>query len=399
MEGFFSCIKLPFYPSFLLYYHGKGTFMIEINEILKLANEIGEEAVALREQLQISMREERLLTAEKLTEDPNIWDDPENAQTVMQDAARRRNELLPWRRLKSLTDDNMVLVEILGMDIDEDSVNELQKNTSEIRALLDKLRTEALFAEEYDDADAIIEVNAGAGGTEACDWAEMLGRMYLRWAERSGFDVEVMDSLAGDQAGVKSMTIEIHGQNAYGLMKSERGTHRLIRFSPFNAKGSRETSFASVSVIPDVTEDVNIDIREEDLRIDTYRASSAGGQHVNKTESAIRITHIPSGLVVTCQNERSQLKNRASAMRVLKSRLAAQQRQEQEEALAKLQGKKLDIAFGSQIRTYFLQPYTLVKDHRTEHETPNAFQVLDGEIDGFLVAYLQYLAQQRISEE
>ncbi|HOF89210.1 MAG TPA: peptide chain release factor 2, partial [Armatimonadota bacterium] len=264
--------------------------------------------------------------------------------------------------------------------------------------LLARLETEALFADDYDGADAIIEINAGAGGTEACDWAEMLGRMYLRWCERHGFQADVLDELPGDQAGVKSMTIEIRGTNAYGYLKSERGTHRLIRFSPFNAANTRQTSFASVSVIPDVADDVAVEVREEDLKVDTYRASSAGGQHVNKTESAIRITHLPTGIVVTCQNERSQIKNRASAMRVLKARLLAKQRAEQEEALARLQGTKTDIAFGNQIRTYFLQPYTLVKDHRTDYETGNASAVLEGDLDPFMLAYLQRLSRQRAEQ-
>jgi len=265
--------------------------------------------------------------------------------------------------------------------------------------MLTQLEMESLFSEPYDGGNAILEINAGAGGTEACDWAAMLGRMYLRWAERHNFQASILDELPGDQAGVKSMTIEIAGTNAYGYLKSERGAHRLIRFSPFNADNKRQTSFASVSVIPDVEEDVGIEVREDDLRIDTYRASSAGGQHVNKTESAIRITHLPTGIVVTCQNERSQIKNRASAMRVLKARLLAKQRQEQEEALARLQGVKTDIAFGNQIRTYFLQPYTLVKDHRTDYETGNAGAVLDGDIDGFLIAYLQMLSARRAEKE
>jgi peptide chain release factor 2 len=227
----------------------------------------------------------------------------------------------------------------------------------------------------------------------------MLGRMYLRWAELHNFTAEIIDELPGDQAGVKSLTIEISGANAYGYLKSERGPHRLIRFSPFNAKGTRETSFASVDVIPDMEDDAGIEIRDDDLRVDTYRSSGAGGQHVNKTESAIRITHIPSGIVVSCQNERSQIKNRASAMRVLKARLLERQRIEQEATMAKIRGVKTDIAFGNQIRTYFLQPYTLVKDHRTDHETPNALGVLDGDLDGFMVAYLQMLTQQRVEAE
>ncbi len=357
------------------------------------------EAQALRTQLNINTREAKLTEVQRRAEDPELWNDPDNAQQVMSEMARRRAELQPWRQLASLAEDTVVLAELAAEADDTDSVEEITRSLADIRALLTRLQTEALFADPLDAGDAIIEINAGAGGTEACDWAEMLGRMYLRWAERRGFQADIIDALPGDQAGVKSMTIEMHGTNAYGYLKSERGPHRLIRFSPFNAQNLRQTSFASVGVIPEIEGDVDIEIREEDLKVDTYRASSAGGQHVNKTESAIRLTHLPSGLVVTCQNERSQIKNRASAMRVLKSRLLAKQRVEQEAELARLQGVKLDIAFGNQIRTYFLQPYTLVKDHRTEHETGNASAVLDGDLDAFMIAYLQMLSRQRAEQE
>jgi len=222
--------------------------------------------------------------------------------------------------------------------------------------------------------------------------------MYLRWCERHGFHAEVIDSQAGEEVGVKSMIIDVQGTNAYGLLKSERGAHRLIRFSPFNAQNLRQTSFASVGVIPDVGEDAGIEVRDEEIRVDTYRSSGAGGQHVNKTESAIRITHLASGIVVTCQNERSQIKNRASAMHVLKARLLDRQRLQAEEAMAQIRGVKTDIAFGNQIRTYWLQPYTLVKDHRTDHETGNASAVLDGDLDGFMYAYLQMLTRARVDE-
>ncbi len=296
---------------------------------------------ALRARLNIDAREEKLSEVERRAEDPQLWDDADNAQQVMTEMSRRRTELLPWRRLAALGEDTLVLAEFAEEAGDVASAEEITGNLAEMRGLLDRLQTEALFADPYDAGNAILEINAGAGGTEACDWAEMLGRMYLRWCERRGFQAEIIDSLPGEQAGMKSMTLEIQGTNAYGYLKSERGPHRLIRFSPFNAKNSRETSFASVGVIPDVEDDVDIDIREEDLKVDTYRASSAGGQHVNKTESAIRITHLPTGIVVTCQNERSQIKNRASAMRVLKARLLERQRREQEAEMAKLQGDQI----------------------------------------------------------
>jgi len=370
--------------------------MAELADLKRQAVRTQEEASDLRVRLNIAGREQKLAEVVRRAEDPELWNDPESAQQVMSEQSRRRGELEPWRRLAALAEDTVLLAEMAEEVGDTDSIVEIEHNLVEMRTLLSRLETEALFSDVHDASDAIIEINAGAGGTEACDWAAMLGRMYLRWCERHGFQADVIDEVPGDQAGVKSMTLEIHGTNAYGYLKSERGPHRLIRFSPFNAAGSRETSFASVDVIPDIGDEVNVEIREDDLKIDTYRASSAGGQHVNKTESAIRITHLPSGLVVTCQNERSQFKNRASAMRVLKSRLAERQRLEQEAAMAKLRGVKTDIAFGNQIRTYFLQPYTLVKDHRTNHETGNASAVLDGDLDDFMVAYLQMLTRQRV---
>ncbi len=372
--------------------------MVELADSLHQAKDVHAQALELRTRLHIDAREAKLAAVEARAEDPALWADPDAAQAVMTELGRRRTELAPWRRLASLAEDTLVLAELAAEAEDADSIPEIEADLAELRALLARLETEALFADDYDGADAIIEINAGAGGTEACDWAEMLGRMYLRWCERHGFQADVLDELPGDQAGVKSMTIEIRGTNAYGYLKSERGTHRLIRFSPFNAANTRQTSFASVSVIPDVADDVAVEVREEDLKVDTYRASSAGGQHVNKTESAIRITHLPTGIVVTCQNERSQIKNRASAMRVLKARLLAKQRAEQEEALARLQGTKTDIAFGNQIRTYFLQPYTLVKDHRTDYETGNASAVLEGDLDPFMLAYLQRLSRQRAEQ-
>ncbi len=369
--------------------------MIDLNEMKKQTADTCATARALYTQLRIPAREEKLADEVVKTEEPNLWDDPETAQKLMADVGRRRNALAPWRKLISMADDAMIMAEMAEEADDQESAHEAEQLTEEVRLLLERLNTEALFADPLDASNAIIEINAGAGGTEACDWAGMLGRMYLRWAERRGFQADVIDQLDGEQAGVKSMTIEITGDFTYGYLKSERGAHRLIRFSPFNSKGSRETSFASVSVIPDVGDDADVELKEDDLKIDTYRASGAGGQHVNKTESAIRITHLPTNTVVTCQNERSQQKNKVSAMRVLKSRLLQKQREEQEAVMAKLQGVKTDIAFGNQIRTYFLQPYTLVKDHRTDYETGNANAVLDGDLDNFMIAYLRQLADIR----
>ena len=372
--------------------------MATLSELSAQSQAIQDEASALYASLNIASREEKLGEVERQTEDPAMWEDPESAQQVMAELARRRNELTPWRRVMTLAEDTVVLAELAIEAEDVESIGEIEANLADLRALLKRLHAEALFSETHDASNALVEINAGAGGTEACDWAAMLGRMYLRWCERHGFQVEVIDAQPGEDAGVKSMTIEIQGTNAYGLLKSERGPHRLIRFSPFNAQNLRQTSFASVGVIPDVGEDVGIEVRDEDIKVDTYRSSGAGGQHVNKTESAIRITHLASGIVVTCQNERSQIKNRASAMRVLKARLLDRQRQQQDEAMALIRGVKTDIAFGNQIRTYWLQPYTLVKDHRTDHETGNAGAVLDGDLDDFMYAYLEMLTRRRVDE-
>lgn len=373
--------------------------MAELADFTYQAASLLAEATDLRERLNIATREEKLAEVEGRAEDPSLWDDTDYAQKVMEEMSRRRNELLPWRRLASLAEDTQILAQLAEEAGDSSSISELTENVKEMQELLSRLSTEALFAERYDSSNAILEINAGAGGTESCDWVEMLGRMYLRWCERRGFQADVIDFLPGDQAGMKSMVIEVQGTNAYGYLKSERGPHRLIRFSPFNAQNLRQTSFSSVGVIPDVDDDIDIEVRDEDIRVDTYRSSGAGGQHVNKTESAIRITHLATGIVVTCQNERSQIKNRASAMRVLKARLLARQQLEQEAALERIRGVKSEIAFGSQIRTYWLQPYTLVKDHRTDYETGNASAVLDGDLDGFMIAYLQMLSRRRIEAE
>ena len=259
-----------------------------------------------------------------------------------------------------------------------------------MKSTLADLELSTLLSGEHDRSNAIIEINAGAGGTEACDWVSMLLRMYLRWAERKGYSAEIIDSLEGDVAGYKSVTIIIRGLNAYGYIKSERGVHRLVRISPFDSNKRRHTSFASVDVVPEIGEADDIEINPDDLRVDTYRASSAGGQHVNKTDSAVRITHVPSGIVVTCQNERSQHKNRDMAMKVLKARLLELERRESEAKMAQLRGEQRSIEWGNQIRSYVFQPYMLVKDHRTDAETGNVVAVMDGEIDSFIQAYLRW---------
>ena len=252
------------------------------------------------------------------------------------------------------------------------------------------LRISTLLSEEYDKCNAILKLNAGAGGTESCDWAGMLYRMYTRWAERKGFSIEVLDYLDGDEAGIKSVTFQVNGENAYGYLKSEKGVHRLVRISPFNAQGKRQTSFVSLDVMPDIEEDLDVDINEDDLRIDTYRSSGAGGQHINKTSSAIRITHIPTGTVVQCQNERSQFQNKDKAMQMLKAKLYLLKKEANAEKLSDIRGEVKEIGWGNQIRSYVMQPYTMVKDHRTGFETGNVDAVMDGALDGFINAYLKW---------
>lgn len=296
-------------------------------------------------------------------------------------------------RIDNLTrqaDDLSTLFEMVLSENDESMEHEVHEGLKDLARKVDHLELTTLLSGEYDSSNAYLTVHPGAGGTESQDWVQMLMRMYLRWAERDGYKAEILDLLPGDEAGVKSVTIYVQGDLAFGYLKAEKGVHRLVRISPFDASGRRHTSFASVDVMPEIPDDVDIEIRQEDLKVDTYRSGGAGGQHVNKTESAIRITHVPSGIIVACQNERSQIQNRAVAMKMLRARLAEKKRQEQEERLAEIRGEQREIAWGSQIRSYVFCPYTMVKDHRTDCETGNINAVMDGEINPFIEAYLRW---------
>lgn len=281
-----------------------------------------------------------------------------------------------------------LLIEMSQEEQDEETVQEIEEELLRFEGEFEELRIQTLLIGEYDRDHAIVTLHAGAGGTESCDWANMLYRMYTRWAEKKGFSVEVLDYLEGDVAGIKGVTFEVRGENAYGYLRSEKGVHRLVRISPFNAAGKRQTSFASCDVIPDIEEDIDIEINDDDIRIDTYRSSGAGGQHINKTSSAIRITHFPTGIVVQCQNERSQHMNKDKAMQMLKAKLYLMKQQEQADKVSGIRGEIKEIGFGSQIRSYVMQPYTLVKDHRTNMEISNVNGVLDGNLDPFINAYL-----------
>jgi len=337
----------------------------------------------------LASRERELAELEARSSRPDLWNDPEAAQKLLTEISHRRQELEPWRELMLRTQDLATLAELAEEEDDAHTAHEVEREIGEVNQLIEQLTTASLLQGEYDAHDAIISINAGAGGTEACDWVEMLARMYGRWAERHQYQWRVIDSTPGESAGSKSITAEVLGRDAYGYLRAERGVHRLVRISPFDSQKRRHTTFASVDVIPEVEEADEVEINQDELKVETYRATGAGGQHVNKTDSAVRITHLPTGLVASCQNERSQHKNRANALKVLKARLLELQRQEQEQKIAELRGQTSPIEWGHQIRSYVLHPYKMVKDLRTNYETGNADAVLDGEIDTFILRYLE----------
>lgn len=319
-----------------------------------------------------------------------FWEDPKSSTETLKESKSLKNIVERYNKLKSDYNDILDFIDLADEENDESMISEISSMVDNFTSSLDTLKTQLLLSGEYDNQNVILKLNAGAGGTESCDWCSMLYRMYTRWANSKGYSVEVLDYLDGEEAGIKSVTIQINGENAYGYLKSEHGVHRLVRISPFNAAGKRQTSFVSCDVMPDIDEDLEVDINADDLRIDTYRASGAGGQHINKTSSAIRITHIPTGIVVQCQNERSQHSNKDRAMKMLKAKLFLLKQQENVSKLSDIRGDVKDIVFGNQIRSYVLQPYTLVKDHRTNCESGNALAVLDGDIDKFITAYLTW---------
>ena len=327
-------------------------------------------------------------------EAPGFWDDPGRSNQKMKELKNLKDTVGECDKLSTQYDDILTLIDMGYEENDESLIPEIRGELDEFIREFDELRIGTLLSGEYDKNNAILKLNAGAGGTESCDWCGMLYRMYTRWAERKGFTIEVLDYLDGDEAGIKSVTFQVNGLNAYGYLKSEKGVHRLVRISPFNAQGKRQTSFVSLDVMPDIEGDLDVDIDEKDLRIDTYRSSGAGGQHINKTSSAIRITHIPTGTVVQCQNERSQFQNKDKAMQMLKAKLYLLKQEANAEKLSDIRGEVKEIGWGNQIRSYVLQPYTLVKDHRTDVETGNVDAVLDGGLDIFINGYLKWLSVQ-----
>ena len=330
----------------------------------------------------------RLLAIEQEILKPNFWNDNESAQRLLKERNALKSDLTLWEKLRAEVEDAKGYLELAREENDEETLREISSKVSRVEQEVQAAEFRRMLGGENDPNNAIVSIHSGAGGTEAQDWADMLLRMYLRWSERKEFRTEIIDYLPGEEAGVKSVTFTVNGDYAYGYLKAESGIHRLVRISPFDAGKRRHTSFASVFVYPEIQEDIVVEINEDDLRVDTFRSSGAGGQHVNKTDSAVRITHLPTGIVVQCQNERSQHKNRATAMKVLKARLYELKRKEQEEKMEQLHSTKKDIAWGSQIRSYVLQPYRLAKDHRTNLEIGNVDAVLDGDLDPFIEAYL-----------
>ncbi|GGE04766.1 peptide chain release factor 2 [Marinithermofilum abyssi] len=330
---------------------------------------------------------------------PTFWDDQQAAQKVIDENNRLKETVQSMEELEGIVEELQVMLELAAEEDDESLLAEAEETLADLRKKLDAFELSLLLSEPYDKNNAILELHPGAGGTESQDWASILLRMYTRWAEKKGYKVETLDYLPGEEAGVKSVTLLIKGHNAYGYLKAEKGVHRLVRISPFDASGRRHTSFVSANVMPEIEDDVDIEIRPEDLKIDTYRSSGAGGQHVNTTDSAVRITHLPTNIVVTCQSERSQIKNRERAMKILKARLLERRLEEKQKELNEIKGEQTEIGWGNQIRSYVFHPYSLVKDHRTQVEVGNTQAVVDGDLDVFIEAYLRQQVNKKNQSE
>ena len=363
-------------------------------ELDNLKTELNDYIVPLKEihdSLNIDAKEKRLNELEMIMQESDFWNDVVKANNLTKEAKSIRDSLSSYEYLKNSYDDLIGLIDIANEENDEKLLPEIKDLYKDFTKKVDSMRTSLLLSGEYDNLDAIVRLNAGSGGTESCDFCSMLYRMYSRYAQNHNFQMEILDYLDGDEAGIKSVSFLIKGENAYGYMKSEMGVHRLVRISPFNAQGKRQTSFVSCDVMPDIKENVDIEVKEEDLKMDVYRASGAGGQHVNKTSSAVRLTHIPTGIVVACQEQRSQFQNKERALQMLKAKLYLLQKEQNAEKLSDIRGEVRENAFGSQIRSYVLQPYRMVKDLRTGEETGNTDAVLDGDIDRFVSSYLKWL--------
>lgn len=346
----------------------------------------------LYKSLDLESKENRIDELNRKMEEPDFWNDPEKSAKQSKELGSLKDDVATYKKLSGQFEDMFDLIDMANEDNDDVLASEIMEEFDGFKKDYEAIRLKTLLSGEYDRNNAILRLNAGAGGTESCDWCSMLFRMYSKWAESHDFKVEVLDLLDGDEAGIKSCTFQINGENAYGYLKSEKGVHRLVRISPFNAQGKRQTSFVSLDVMPDIEDDIDVEIKPDDIRIDTYRSSGAGGQHINKTSSAIRITHFPTGIVVTCQNERSQFQNKDKAMQMLKAKLLMLAQENNAEKLSEIRGEVKDNAWGSQIRSYFLQPYQLVKDLRTGVEIAQADSVLNGNLDPFINGYLVWIA-------
>ena len=362
---------------------------MQLEELLSEMNKLSPRLKSLYESLKIKDSEIKLKELEEKTSDPNFWNNSENSQKIISKISSLKSKIKEYKKLKSDYDDLLTLTQMSLQENDDSSLNEIENDFKKFSKNLETMTLTTLLTGEYDSQNAILTFHAGAGGTEAQDWVEMLCRMYTRWAEKHGYKVKMLDFLDGEEAGLKSASLLIEGENTYGFLKGENGVHRLVRISPFDASGRRHTSFASIEVIPEINDNIEIEISPEDIKMDVFRASGAGGQHVNKTSSAVRLTHIPTGIVVACQNERSQFQNRDTAMKILKSKLIEIKEREHLEKIEDIKGVQKEIAWGSQIRSYVFMPYTLVKDHRTSFEMGNVEAVMNGDLDGFIEAYLK----------
>jgi peptide chain release factor 2 len=338
----------------------------------------------------VENKEKELKELESKTTENDFWNDTDNSSKVLKQINSLKSKVEGFKKLNNELNNLLEMSELLQVEEDEELVKDLLKSTDTLEKDIEKLEITTLLSGKYDNNNAILTIHPGAGGTEAQDWAEMLYRMYTRWANANGYEVKELDYLEGDEAGLKSVTFSVNGDYAYGYLKGEMGVHRLVRISPFDAGGRRHTSFASVEVLPEITDDIELDINPDDIKMDVYRASGAGGQHINKTSSAVRLTHIPTGIIVACQTERSQFQNRDTAMKMLKSKLLNLKEKEQKDTIDELKGIQMDIAWGSQIRSYVFCPYTLVKDHRTNYEVGNVQAVMDGDLNGFIDSYLKF---------
>ena len=365
--------------------------MVELDNFKTTLNSYTEPLREVRDSLDLENKEKRIEELEREMEAPGFWDNAERSQKMMKELSALKGDMETYNKLLNQKEEIELMIEMGYEENDPAVIPDIQEMLDEFINDFEHIRIKTLLSGEYDKYGAIVTLHAGAGGTESCDWASMLYRMYLRWAERNGFSTEVLDYLDGEEAGIKAVTFQVNGENAYGYLKSEKGVHRLVRISPFNAAGKRQTSFVSCDVMPDIEEDLDVEVNPDDLKIDTYRSSGAGGQHINKTSSAVRITHIPTGIVVQCQNERSQFQNKDKAMQMLKAKLYLLKQQENAEKISGIRGEVKEIGWGNQIRSYVMQPYTMVKDHRTGAETGNVDNVMDGNIDLFINAYLKWI--------